>query len=73
MYEDHRPVLRKDYIWLAGEILAVQTKPIAERMERCADTNLRRGVFAAYRGHISAALLTCVNIGHRPALATSGS
>jgi hypothetical protein len=71
MHKDHRIVSGQDYVRLARQILAVKSETKAHRMQKTSDANLGLGVLRANRGHVTAALFTCVNINHQtsPALA----
>lgn len=51
VHQDNFPVLRQDYIWLSGQVISVQAKPIAHPMECGADREFWARVFASYAAH----------------------
>lgn len=57
VYEDRFAKPRKDDVWSAGQIAAVQAEPVAECVRRTSYTHLRQRVDAADAPHVLAAAL----------------
>jgi hypothetical protein len=64
-------VFWQNYIWLAGKIFSVQAKPISQGVQDRPNLHFRLRVLSSDCCHVSAALLTVMNISHKHLLARS--
>jgi len=64
VHEKYCLVSGKHYVWLAWQVLAVQTEPEAPLMEQASHQQFGLGVLAPNAGHHPAASCRVYNIGH---------
>lgn len=64
MHKDYRPVLRKDDVWPAWQVLAMQPKPKAGRMKVPADNQFGLGILALDSPHVFGADKDGMNVRH---------
>jgi hypothetical protein len=62
--EDDSFIFRQHDVWLAGEILHMQTKAIAQAMEEATDDEFRTRVFGTDAAHVPGATLGCQSVAH---------